>query len=63
MKAEKKEIVLWGFHKAHGNIPLKLEEYSRSAQKRREREGWTCGAYAAGDEPVGLRLMATKAQA
>lgn len=53
-----KELVLWGFHRAHGNVPLKLEAYTASAAKRRTREGWTVGAYAKGEEPKGLALQA-----
>jgi hypothetical protein len=41
---------------------MKLEDYSAAALKRRRGEGWTCGAYAAGDEPTGLLLMAGKAR-
>jgi hypothetical protein len=53
-------LVLWGFHPSYGNIPLKLEAYSATAMKRRQREGWKCAAYAEGDEPTGLRLLAKK---
>jgi hypothetical protein len=55
-------LVLWGFHPSYGGIPLKLEPYTASAMKRRQREGWTCAAYAQGDEPTGLRLQARKAR-
>lgn len=55
-------LVLWGFHPSYGGIPLKLEPYTASAMKRRQREGWTCAAYAEGDEPTGLRLQARKAR-
>jgi hypothetical protein len=55
-------LVLWGFHPAHGNIPLKLEAYTKGALERRKREGWTCAAYAEGDDPVGLKLQANAAK-
>jgi hypothetical protein len=54
------ELVLWGFHPSYGKVPLKLEAYSGAAMKRRQREGWTCGVYAKGDAPTGLRLLAKK---
>lgn len=60
--AAKKELVLWGFHWAHGNVPLKLESYSASALKRRKREGWTCAIYPVGDTPWGLFALAEKEQ-
>jgi predicted RNA-binding protein len=60
MKTETKTLILWGFHPAHDNVPMRLEKYSRKAQERRQREGWTCAAYAEGDEPVGLALQAAK---
>ena len=50
------EIILWGFKPGHGGV-LKLEPYTRAAYARRTKEGWTCGAYAKGDDPVGLRLL------
>lgn len=59
-KKPKKELVLWGFHPAHGNVPLKLSEYSKAAEKSRRSEGWTTAGYAKGDEPTGLALEATK---
>jgi hypothetical protein len=58
--AARPRLVLWGFHPSYGNIPLKLEAYSAAAMKRRQREGWRCAAYAEGDEPTGLRLLAAK---
>ena len=61
-KAVKDDLILWGFHPSHGNVPLKLEAYSRKAMERRTSEGWKCGAYADGDEPAGLALMAQMAQ-
>jgi hypothetical protein len=57
-KDKKPPLVLWGFHPAHGNIPLKLEEHSAAALKRRKAEGWTCGVYREGDAPTGLSLLA-----
>lgn len=59
-RTPKKELVLWGFHPAHGNVPLKLEKYSKAADKSRRSEGWTTAAYAEGDEPTGLALEAKK---
>ena len=55
-----KPLILWGFHPSHGNVPMKLEAYSRKAMERRTSEGWKCAAYAEGDEPVGLALQAGK---
>lgn len=52
------ELILWGFHKAHGNVPMKLESYSNQAKMRREREGWTCSGYREGDAPTGLQIEA-----
>jgi hypothetical protein len=53
-------LILWGFHPAHGNIPLKLCDYSKAAEKQRQKEGWTTAAYKKGDEPTGLILQAKK---
>lgn len=61
MKTKKKELILWGFHPAHGNVPMKLEKYSVKAMERRTSEGWKCGAYADGNEPAGLTTMALMA--
>jgi len=58
MRRNIKTLVLWGFHPAHGNTPLKLDNYSAAEQRRREKEGWTCAAYAVGDEPTGLAAQA-----
>lgn len=59
----KKALVLWGFHPAHENVPIKLEDYSRTAMERRKKEGWTCGAYAEGEEPTGLIEMSKRKKA
>lgn len=56
-------LVLWGCHPAHGNIPMKLEKFSATAMKRRQREGWKCAAYRVGEEPTGLKIMADLAKA
>lgn len=53
----RRRVILWGCHRAHGAEPLKLCEWSAKAQRERERLGWLCGAYLAGDEPEGLRLL------
>lgn len=50
-------LILWGVHPAHGPLPLKLAEWSRAEQRRRESEGWTCAVYAQGDAPTGLALV------
>ena len=60
MKTEKKDLILWGFHPSHGNVPMRLEKYTRKAMERRQSEGWTCAAYAEGDEPTGLALQAVQ---
>lgn len=63
MKTETKTLILWGFHPSYcGGIPMRLEKYTRKAQERRQREGWTCAAYAEGDEPTGLALQANLAR-
>jgi hypothetical protein len=59
-KKKEKPLVLWGFHPTHGNVPIKLEDHSRVAMVRRQKEGWTCGAYREGDEPTGLIEMAKR---
>lgn len=50
-------LILWGVHPAHGPLPLKIAEWSRAEQRRRESEGWTCAVYAQGDAPTGLALV------
>ncbi len=55
-------LVLWGFHPSHGNVPLKLCDWTRKEQRDRERDGWTCYVYRKGDAPVGLALEASKAR-
>lgn len=50
----KDEIVLWGFHPRYCEKPIKLERYTKAAQKRREKEGWTTAGYKQGDDPAGL---------
>lgn len=49
-----KEIVLWGFHPEFCKTTIKLERYTKAAQKRREKEGWITAGYKQGDEPTGL---------
>jgi|SRR6185295_13370733 len=59
----KRELILWGFHPEYcDGQPIKLEKYSKQAQYRREREGWTCAAYFAGDIPSGLQVQANLAK-
>jgi hypothetical protein len=52
-----RKLVLWGWHPAHGAECLKLADYSPAEERRRTAEGWTCGAYAEGDAPEGLRAQ------
>lgn len=64
MANEKRELILWGFHPSYcEGAPIKLEKYSKQAQHRREREGWKCAAYFAGDIPSGLMVQANLARA
>jgi hypothetical protein len=62
-----KDFVLWGFHPAYcDGIPIKLTGGAlrslRGEQSSREREGFTCGIYAEGTAPTGLRLQAEQAK-
>jgi hypothetical protein len=57
-KPKRTQLVLWGFHPSHGNVPIKLEDHSRVAMVRRQKEGWTCGSYAEGEQPTGLIELA-----
>lgn len=50
----KDEIVLWGFNPDFCKTPIKLERYTKAAQKRREKEGWVTAGYKQGDDPAGL---------
>ena len=56
-------LVIWGFHPAHGNVPMKLGAYSAAAARRREAAGWSVAAYAPGDDPAGLALQAEAVRA
>ena len=55
--ASRRLLILWGCHRAHGNEPLKLCEWTAKAQRERERLGWLCAAYLDGDEPKGLKML------
>lgn len=54
--------VLWGFHPAHENIPLRLEESTRKAAIRRQAEGWTVESVPAGEAPKLLPILAERAR-
>jgi len=56
----KPELILWGYHKSISYVPVKLSEFSKSEQKRREKEGWKTAVYAKGDEPIGLIAQARR---
>jgi hypothetical protein len=56
----KQELILWGYHKSISYVPVKLSEFSKSEQKRREKEGWKTAVYAKGDEPIGLIAQARR---
>lgn len=63
MKTMKRELILWGFHPEYcDGQPIRLERYSKQAQYYRERHGWTCAAYFAGDIPSGLQVQANQAK-
>ena len=54
-------FVLWGFHPAHaGGQPIKISDYDVVEELARKRQGWTCCAYLAGEEPSGLLLLASQ---
>lgn len=61
MKTKSKDLVLWGFHPAHGAACLKIFGFSKKAQRERTSEGWTCAGYAPGERPAGLLELTARA--
>jgi hypothetical protein len=55
-------FVLWGFLPGKIPAPIKITggnlRQCHGEQTRRIGEGWTCGIYAPGDAPTGLRDQA-----
>lgn len=62
---EVREWVLWGFSDHTSPVPIKLTGGSRqhchSERQSRERDGWTCDIYRAGEAPDALRARAHEA--
>ncbi|MCB1768673.1 MAG: hypothetical protein KDJ31_03070, partial [Candidatus Competibacteraceae bacterium] len=54
----KKPLVLWGYKPGIADEPIKIAEFTKGEQHRREKAGWKTAAYEQGTEPVGLRDQA-----
>jgi len=52
-----RNLVLWGFHPAHGRIALKLAAWTPAVQRSYEMAGWKCAAYKKGESPDGLNAI------
>lgn len=55
-----KDLILWGYKPGTADEPIKLGQFSKGEQARREKDGWKTVAYAKGDEPTGLKEQAKK---